>query len=379
MKKLFLLIVTLFLASCMSMPTVSRKELDAAYIKKTVAEANIIALEKKHTEDLQTNLAKQSETKEKVINGQDVQLQAGANALYSLQQAATLPYGAGLFEFMKDRSLEGFTAMGKPPTIKEIVEGQVRLKNYLTSYQANDPAEIAKLKAESARLVQENGVLVLVTEAAKKEVEVAKQENIKIQSKYIVDTTIAHKDLDAANDKVIDKEKQRADAEKKRSDEAAATERLKKQFMLWCGLGALLCVAGAIYSPVGKAGLAIMAVVLGAAAAAMPFIQPWMVFVAIGIAAAIVTGYILYRHSLSEKTNTNLINAIEDGKQNPNAKISDVLDHISEWNTIYVKDKLGNVTTKVDASVEKYIQEKLIQSGRLDPVKENTPPSGSAS
>ena len=379
MKKLLLIIATLFLASCMSMPTVSRKELDAAYVKKSVAEAQIQALEKKHVEDLQANLTKQSETKEKVINAQESQLQAGANALYGLQLAATMPYQTGLFEYMKDRSVEGFTAMGKPPTIKEIIEGQARMKNYFASYQANDPVEIAKLKAEHDKLVRENGVLVIVANAAKKEVEAAKQENIQIQSKYIADTTIAHKDLDEANNKVIDKEKQRADAEKKRSDEAAATERLKRTIMLWCGIAAALCVVGVIYSPVGKQGLVIMAAVFGGSAAAIPFIQPWMVFTAIGIGAAMVTGYILYRHNLSEKANTNLVNAIEDGKQNPDTKIGDVLNHISEWNTTYVKDKLGNVTTKVDASVEKYIQEKLIQSGRLDPAKENTPPSGSAS
>jgi hypothetical protein len=379
MKKLLLLIVTLFLASCMSMPTVSRKELDAAYIKKSVAEAQIQALEKKHVEDLQSNLTKQSETKEKVINGQEVQLQAGANALYSLQQASVMPYGAGLLEYMKARSLEGFTAMGKPPTIKEIVEGQARMKEYFASYQANDPVAIAKLKVEHDRLVQENGALVIVTEAAKKEVEAAKQENIKIQSKYIADTTIAHKDLDEANNKVIDKEKERADAEKKRSDEAAATERLKRQLMMWAGIIAAACVVGAIYSPVFKGQLAMCAAIFGGAAAAIPFIQPWMVFTALGGGVLIIVVYGLYRHSLAEKTNTNLVNAIEDGKQNPDAKIADVLNHISEWNTTYVKDKLGNVTTKVDASVEKYIQDKLIQSGRLDPAKENTPPSGSVS
>ncbi len=378
MKKFFIaILVVLFLSSCMSIPTVSRKELDAAYIKKTEAEARIAALEDKHTKDLQANLTKQSETKDKVINAQDSQLQAGANALYSLQFASAMPYQSGLLEFMKARSVEGFTAMGKPPTIQEIIDSQARIKTYFTSYQANDPVEIAKLKAEHDKLVQENGVLVIVADAAKKEVAAAKQENIAIQSKYIADTTIAHKDLNEANNKVIDKEKERADAEKKRSDEAAATERLKRTIMLWCGIAAAACVVGVIYSPVGKQGLVIMAAIFGGSAAAIPFIQPWMVFTAIGIGTAMVTGYILYRHSLSEKTNTNLVSALEESKKNPDATVADVMNNIREWNTVYVKDKLGNVVTKTDTAVEKYIESKLVQANLLDPNKAKSETSGS--
>ena len=128
----------LALTSCQYIPNVSQKDLNQSYVKKTEAEAKIAELEKTHQIAISTNAEALSKAKDGVINGQDTQLQAGADALYSIQQAAAALPAAGAMEFTKARSVEGFTAMGKPPTIKEIIEGGERLKKYLEAIEKDN-------------------------------------------------------------------------------------------------------------------------------------------------------------------------------------------------------------------------------------------------
>lgn len=144
--------------------------------------------------------------------------------------------------------------------------------------------------------------------------------------------------------------------------------------MLWCGIGAVLAVAGAIYSPFGKSGLAIIAGILAAAAVIIPFITAamvWIVLIVGGVIATAVGGVFFYRHNLVEKTNTNLVNAIEDTNTTPNATIATLKTNLTDWNATYVKNAAGEYVTKVDKAVEKYIEEKLMASGRLDPKKKD--------
>ena len=349
----------------MSIPTVSEKELNAVYIKKTQAQSQLDALNKKHDADMQKNLSDLSVTKDKVIADQEQQKQIAADALYSVQQAIQQFPLPGTIEFSKDRSIEGFTALGKAPSVKEIVEGAAKLRRYINDYKNNVTDDINKLKAEHDELVKQNGILAAQTEAAKQEVATIAQQGADIQAKYIADNTVAHSKLDDANNAVINKEKQRIVAEKQRADEAAARERLKRQLMLWCGIAAALCVVGVIYSPVGKQGLVIMAATFGGAAAAIPFIEPWMVFAGLAVVAAVVMGHILYSHGLADKTNKNLVSAIQDSKETPNATVDTLLANIKDWNTVYTKDKAGNVITKTDTAVESYIQQLLMDAGRL--------------
>ena len=365
MNRLLYLVFVVLLSGCMYMPTVNRKELDEQYTKKTEVEKKLAELQKAHVADLTKNSQQLSESKDKVIAAQENQIQEAANALYSVQQAVGVYPQPGSFEFTKDRASEGFAGLGRPPTVKEIMEGGQRLKDYLTKYKEGNVAEIAKLRAEHERLVAEKGILVKQAEEAKKEVQKVVEEKAKIETKYVAETTQQQNQLNKINDEVIKKERERADLEKKRSDEAAAIERAKRQLMLWCGIGAAVAMVGAIYSPVGKGGLAMIAGILAAVTVAIPFVQGWMILTGAGILMAVALLLILKKFKISETANENIVNAIEDTKQKSGATIDDLKNNLREWNTKYVKTKAGAIVTKTDEEVESYIQEKLMKTGRL--------------
>jgi hypothetical protein len=356
------------LSACQYIPTISLKDLNESYVKKAEAEAKVVALEKQHVQSLTENEKKLAESKDKVISGQDTQLQAGADALYTIQQIATLPPQPGTAELTRARSIEGFTAMGKAPTIKEIIEGGERIRKYLTTYQANDPVEIEKLRKEHAELVKQNGLLVATTEVAKKQVEETKKEKLAIEQKYIVDNAAAQTQLNEANNKVIVKEKERANASDEAKKRAEDWKALIRQLMLWCGIGSALALVGAVYSPVGKGGLATIAGVLGVVTITLPFIQPWMIWLLLGVVVlgvAVAVAIWLRQHNLAEVANENMVNAIEDTKSKTGATVDDLKANLREWNTKYVTDKSGKVITKTDEAVEKYIKGKLMKTGRL--------------
>ena len=366
--KIIPIIVSIMLISCQYIPTVNKKELNAVYVKKAEAEAQIEKLKETHAKDLTDNLNKQAETQKRVIDGQDIQLQMGADGLYSIVQGVQTFPAPGSMEFVKDRAIEGFTAMGKPPTIKEIMTGGERLKKYLTTYKDSNLVEIEKLKKEHDQLVIENGILVKNTEAVKKEVEAVIAAKTQIETKYTADTAAAQLQLNDANNKVIDKEHQRAEQEKLAKEHAENIEHLKKQLMLWCGIGAVIAIIGIIYSPVCKGGIGIIAAILGAATIIIPFITATMIWLVVGaglFAAIGVAAAFLYKHHIIEKSNENMINAIDDTTSKPNATIADLKTNLKEWNTVYVKDTAGNIITKADDAVEKYIQDKLIKLGKL--------------
>jgi hypothetical protein len=360
------------LVGCQYIPTVNQKELGAAYVKKSEAEARLIAEKEIFNKALTENLTQLSKAKDTVISGQDTQIQAGANSLYAITQVSQLIPAPGSVELVKDRSIEGFAAMGKPPTIKEIVEGQERQRKYLASYKDNNQVEIEKLRNAHALVVAENGLLVKTTEEAKLEVKKVVIEKAKLEEQHVVVVEKTRAEIDAANNMIIAKEKQRAQIAEQVAAKAESVARLKRQLMLWCGIGAVLALAGAIYLPFGKSGLATIAGCLAAATVAIPFITAamiWIVLIVTGVVAAGIGGVLFYRHNLAEKTNTNLVNAIEDTSQKTDATVKDLKANLKDWNTTYVKTKTGEVITKVDSAVEKYIEEKLMESGRLDPNK----------
>lgn len=373
MKKCYLIVMcSLFLTSCQFVPTITQKELNASYTKKSDAEANLQAVKLKYDKDLLDVTNRISETKDKVIKGQDEQIQAGANALYTINQATLALPAPGAAELTKDRAVEGFTAMGKSPTVKEIIEGGERLRKYLTTYASNNQAEIENLRKEHQRLVAENGVLAQASEAAKKEVIKVEGEKAKLAVNQVVVLDAAQKKVADAADAVIAAENKARIAADAAKAKAENVERLKKQLMIWCGIGALAATVGMIYSPVFKGGLGTIAAILGGATIVIPFIQAWMVWIVLGaglLAGVAVGASFLYRHHVAEKSNENMVNAIEDTKQKPNATIDDLKSNLRDWNKTYAKNKAGEYVEVVDKSVEKYIKSKLADYGRLDTTK----------
>jgi ABC-type multidrug transport system fused ATPase/permease subunit len=325
------------------------------YSKKTDVEKQISELQEKHKQEIDIKVKDVQGKLEKTIQSQDNQLQEGANKLYGANEAFKYYQTPQRLDIIiNNRVTEAQAAIGKAPTYKAIQEENERLKKELDEKLTT----LEELRNKHTQVVAENTKLSEETVKAKKEVELAKAEWLKTEQKYISDSALLNSKLKDANDKIIELEKKRADHE-------AAVERMKTKMMIWCGIGAVVALAGAIYSPVGKRGLAIIAGVLGGAAAAIPFIEPWMIGTAIFVVLAGVLIAFLNKYRVAEKTTDNLVNHIEDVKTqlktaNPEL-LSTVKQSLKEWNTNYTKDG----KTVHDTSVDKFIKERLKQYGRL--------------
>jgi 3'-phosphoadenosine 5'-phosphosulfate (PAPS) 3'-phosphatase len=80
-------------------------------------------------------------------------------------------------------------------------------------------------------------------------------------------------------------------------------------------------------------------------------------------------GYVLYRHNIAETSNDNMVNAIQDIKETSGETYNHVKKSLQEWNTKYKTNKSGEVVEVADKTIEKYINSKLAEYGRLNTKK----------
>lgn len=352
------------MTGCQSFVALSHDELKREYIKKSEAEQNLRNVQDEYNRKLSDKENQISTAKDKVINDQDAQMQAAANAFYSINQVTAYYPQLGALEFTKDTVKLGMGSLGKPPTIKEIIEGGERMRKYLSSYASNNQDDIKKLKDENAKLLAENGLLVKNTETAKNEVIKLTEEKANIKTEKENAVAAAQKDVNKANNDLINKSEEARIAAEDAKQKAEKLESTKREIMIWCGIGAALAMVGAVYSPVGKGGMALIAAILAFVAVAIMYIQPWMVLTVGLVGAFGAIAYMLYTHHVADKTADNLVNHIQDIKENPNVPTEIkqlVKQSLTEWNSKYT----GDNTVKTDNSVEKYIKSKLKNHGRL--------------
>lgn len=344
---------------------------------KSTTEKQIAAMQAQHEIDQRNALQAISSQKDKVIVAKTDQLQGVSNSLYGANSGYKLYTNPQRLDTLINNFVtEAQAADDVPPTYQSILAVNQRLtteldttKTTLAQIQADHQAALAV----NAQLVDEKNKQTAVLVQQQKD-EAAKEQvyNDQIQAKQKV--------LDDTNNKIIA-------AEDTKKQEIQATQALKLKLMLWCGIGALLCVAGAVYSPVGKEGLAIMAAVLGGAAAAIPFIQAWMILAAGLLATAIIVCYYLYKHNLLSKTNTTLVSAVQEEVEKGNTAVANT---VASWATKYVKNADGTTTEVPDPSVLGQIEAVLKNLGRLPtsgsvasstptptPIHTISPPAGS--
>lgn len=360
-----IMMILVFLTGCQSFVALSHDELKREYIKKTEAEQNLRNVQEEYTKKISDKENQISTAKDTVIKDQDKQMQAAADALYSINQVSTYFPQLGALEFTKDTTKVGMSALGKPPTIKEILEGGERMKKYLTSYASNNQDEIKKLKEENERLLAQNKILVTNTETAKAQVDKLNEEKSKLNTEKETAVAAAQKDVNKATEDLHNKTKEAWAASEEARKKDAKLQETKREIMIWCGIGAALAMVGAVYSPVGKGGLALISGILGFVAVAIMYIEPWMVLTVGLVGAFAALGYMLYKHHIAETSNDNIINAIQDVKEKSNDSYSVIKQSLLEWNTKYQKNKLGELEEVADKKVMDYIDNKLAEYGRL--------------
>jgi hypothetical protein len=357
------------LTGCQSYLAIPRHELEKEYIKRDAAEENLRRVKDDYEKKVLEKEVQVSNAKDLFIKRQDEQMQAAADTLYSITRAAPHYPQLGALEFTKDKSTAGFVSLGKSPSIKELMDVDDRIGRYITSYAKNDIAEINKLKQENQALINQNKTLAADADTAKAQVNKLNEEKGALKEEKEKAVQGAQTKLDEANKNVATKSKEAlaaAEAEKKKEEEI---QKAKREIMIWCGIGAALAMAGAVYSPVGKGGLIIISAILGFVSIAVMHIEGWMILTVgiAGIAAALI--YVLYKHHIAETSNDNIINAIQDVREKSGESYTALKQSLKEWNTVYKKDASGNMIEVPDKRIEDYVSKKLAEYGRLNTKK----------
>ena len=366
MKAMVLLFaIIMMLTGCQSYVAMTQKDLEDKYVKKAQAEAQLRDAKTKFDKDLIEVEERISKAKDAVIFSQNNQMQSAANSLYSINQSYAAFPKVGAFEYSKRETGLGIAALGKGPTLEAVLNGAKSLKEHIDAYESNNKDEIKRLQEENMKLLGERTALVKTTEDAKKTVQEIQKEKEDIKVDATKQITVAQKKVDDAKDEALAASAAATAAEIKRRESAEKLEKTKREIMIWCGIGAAIAMAGAVYSPVGKGGLAVISFVLAFVAVAIMYIQPWMVLTVGLVGAAAAIGFVLYKHNIAETSNDNMVNAIQDLKETSGETYGQVKKSLQEWNTKYKTNKSGEVVEVADKTIEKYIDQKLAEYGRL--------------
>ncbi len=283
----------------------------------------------------------ETEGRLKALNDQQVSLLKQVATEHEAREQAAADY---LFK--------GFATYGtlKTPTRPEMVMGQSINQTSAQLPAATPAAQAAAFKALQTELDETK----VSTEQLKAQYEVelgkARAEG-DAKAKALADTTAKLQQVDAQRVEVLTKANQTERALQSKKDEARAAELASKQKQLddakhnekvkmWL-MGILLaaaaaCGIGAAFLPIPalKTKLIVGAAVCGGAALAIPFIEPWMVMVAIVVCILAVAAWAIndYRHEHADATDT--YRALNEVKQKATAEFKAVVAPIlSEWQT----------------------------------------------
>lgn len=360
-----LVLLMLMLSGCQSYVAMRYEDLEKSYVKKDHYEENLKKVKDEYAEKLTKKEQEISTAKDGVIKGQDNQMQKAADDIYFINRASSFYPKLGALEITKQRANLAIVGLGKAPSLNALTTMDEEIAKSVNAHETKNEEEIKKLNENYQKLLIERGLLVKDTEKAKEEVKTLQneKENLKVEKETAVAT--AQEKVNQANNDVLNKLKDVAAAERKSKEEAQKLEKTKREIMIWCGIGAAIAMAGAVYSPVGKGGLAFIAGILAFAALAIMYIEPWMVLSAGLVGAIGAIGYVLYRHNISETSNENMINAIQDVKEKSSPAYEDLKKSLQEWNTVYKKTHTGEIEEVADKKVMDYIDKKLAEYGRL--------------
>lgn len=319
---LLILFTALFLTGCVS-------SLDRlGYTPKSNLEREIAALKVANENDLRVKQAELKTALQEVISGKDAQIQRGANAAYAANYAFNFyPKPSRLDIIINNRVQEFMAAMGVAPTLEAVKEENARLKVELDETLTS----IEELRATSEAKIKENEQLVSATQAFELKVAQLEEEKIKIERAGLEKLILKQDELNAANDVIIAKEKENAESRK-------YIEANKLRISIAAGLIAVACVAGAFFSPIFKDKLALGAALFGAISVSVIFLEPWHVGLFFAITFIGGGAWFLRKHFVSNKTNENLVNAVQSIKdESGHIYEAYIKPQLTEWNTKYLK------------------------------------------
>lgn len=202
---------------------------------------------------------------------------------------------------------------------------QVELDEVKTSTEAlkaQYEAELGKAKKEGedkAKAIKDLEVKVKAVETERVEV--------------LTKANAIERDLQAAKDKVQDTELAKA---KQSEEQAKRSEKMKMWLMGILLTAAAACGVGAAFLPIPeiKTKLIIGAAICGGAALALPFIEPWMVMVAVGAFLLLVAAWAIKNYKDEHTDAQDTYRALQEYKNKATDKFKTELAPIlKQWHT----------------------------------------------
>ena len=340
-KKILLIVLVFLLSSCTTN--------DFLFTSKSAKEKEIAALRVDFDNKIKAKEVEVSEAKDKVIQNQDSQLDAASNSFY----AADLAFDTILLPNRVDLIINNYVNEGRAATGNRVPSYTVmaaindRLKKELNEKETS----LADLKKTHEAALGENTKLADASKAAKEKIELLEREKLDIKNEFTSKLDQKQTELNEANGKIIDEQK-------KQVAQAKSIEAAKTKISLVAGIVALACLAGAIYSPIGKQGLALIAGVCGLVSVGIFFLEAWMVLVAALLVAAGVVVWFLKNHQMETKVGDSLVLAMEDVKDESKELWDKISPKIKERLKKYTK-KDGKIVTIEDPKAEAFIDQKL--------------------
>ncbi len=222
------------------------------------------------------------------------------------------------------------------------------VKTTTAALKAQYELELSKARAEGE--AKDKVLLELDTK-----VKTIEKEKTQVLAKSIV----IEKDLQAKKDEVQDKS---LALKTKEAEEAKNNENSKKWLMGTLLAAAFACGLGAAFLPIPqlKTKLIIGAAICGAAAVAIPFIQPWWIIVGVVICLIPVGAWMLKNYKDEHTVATNTYRAIQSVKERSKVQYDMLLKPaLEEWHSKYTKKGV-----KVpDTAAHELIDKRLMEAG----------------
>lgn len=315
------------------------------YVKK---DKLIQQIEQVKAENLKTLDAKEREIKTalgEVIKGKDAQIQSASNSLHGA--TLTRPYfkeESRPLMIVFNRVDEAKSALGVGPTLEAMRIEQDRLIRELDETLTS----IEQLKSNHEAVIKKNTELVIETESHLARVTELEQEKERIRQEGIDKLLAKQNEMNELNDKLLAQEKIN-------SEDKKYIEKNKRDMMIALGLASLVGLAIAIYVPLFRKKAGYFAAITGGAAVCIPFIQQSHINIGLGLGLLYVAYLVIKDNLISHKTNENLVNFVQDVKDDKPEVYKEIKPLLTEWNTKY--DGAGNKIE--DTKVVNHIEEIL--------------------
>lgn len=321
----------------------------SGYEQVTVARAEIEKMQREASMAIEKKEVEVKQELNKVIVAKSSQIQGAANSLhgFTLVKPYLKPETRPLL-IAFNRVDEALASLGVGPTLEAIKMEQERLvrelDETLTSF-----SDLKKLHEDK---LKENESLVAAT--SKHIEQVAKLESEKVTIKED-----AAREIAAKQHALIDVQDSLMDSERQKSEQREYIESNKRLLMISLGSLSILGLAAAIFLPLFKSQCFTFSGVCGAGAILIPFVLPVHFAIIFGAAFILSLLWLFMKFFVSNKTNQNVINGIQEFRESFPKEYSNLKPILAEFNKKYsgagvekVEDKA--VTNHINSILKDY-------------------------